>query len=366
MEKRDIYLWLKSISGITTKTIEIIENEVVNIEDIFDFSEKEIYNLKNISLNIRKNIVKYRGHAYLENIKELLYKKTIKYICQYDKEYPEKLKNIYNAPKLLFYKGDIGLVNDNFNIAMVGSRKPTAYGISCAKTISCQLSQYGVNIVSGLAIGIDAYSHIGCMNGKSKTIAVLGSGVDNPLPKQNLYLSNKILENGGLLLSEYNINSTVAPYHFSNRNRIISGLSDGVVVVEAAMRSGALITVDFALEHGKNVFAIPGNINSQMSRGCHKIIKEGAKLIENIDDILNEYNIFNIIDKKINQKYDNISLNAKSKQIIEAIKREGNLHIDSICDYTGIEIKYVNSIINELVLNELVVEMNNKTYSLNV
>ncbi|WP_207304311.1 DNA-processing protein DprA, partial [Clostridioides difficile] len=181
-----------------------------------------------------------------------------------------------------------------------------------------------------------------------------------------LNLSNKILENGGLLLSEYNINSTVAPYHFSNRNRIISGLSDGVVVVEAAIKSGALITVDFALEHGKNVFAIPGNINSQMSRGCHKIIKEGAKLIENIDDILNEYNIFNIIDKKINQKYDNISLNAKSKQIIEAIKREGNLHIDSICDYTGIEIKYVNSIINELVLNELVVEMNNKTYSLNV
>lgn len=204
------------------------------------------------------------------------------------------------------------------------------------------------------------------MSGKSKTIAVLGSGVDNPLPKQNLHLSNKILENGGLLLSEYNINSTVAPYHFSNRNRIISGLSDGVVVVEAAIKSGALITVDFALEHGKNVFAIPGNINSQMSRGCHKIIKEGAKLIENIDDILNEYNIFNIIDKKINQKYDNISLNAKSKQIIEAIKREGNLHIDSICDYTGIEIKYVNSIINELVLNELVVEMNNKTHSLNV
>ncbi|NJA49787.1 DNA-processing protein DprA, partial [Clostridioides difficile] len=162
-------------------------------------------------------------------------------------------------------------------------------------------------IVSGLAIGIDAYSHIGCMSGKSKTIAVLGSGVDNPLPKQNLHLSNKILENGGLLLSEYNINSTVAPYHFSNRNRIISGLSDGVVVVEAAIKSGALITVDFALEHGKNVFAIPGNINSQMSRGCHKIIKEGAKLIENIDDILNEYNIFNIIDKKINQKYDNIS-----------------------------------------------------------
>ncbi|TQX73564.1 DNA-protecting protein DprA, partial [Clostridioides difficile] len=130
MEKRDTYLWLKSIGGITTKTIEIIENEIVNIEDIFDFSEKEIYNLKNISLNIRKNIVKYRGHAYLENIKELLYKKAIKYICKYDKEYPENLKNIYNAPKLLFYKGDIGLVNNNFNIAIVGSRKPTAYGIN--------------------------------------------------------------------------------------------------------------------------------------------------------------------------------------------------------------------------------------------
>ena len=178
------------------------------------------------------------------------------------------------------------------SLAMVGSRKPTQYGMLCAQSISEQLSNSGMNIISGLAMGIDEYSHKGCIKGKSKTIAVLGSSLENVLPKSNLKLSEKILEDDGLILSEHNIGSAVTPGNYPRRNRIISGLSEGVIVVEAAEKSGALITVDFALDQGKNVFAVPGNINSPMSGGCHKIIKEGAKLITNIDDILNEYNIW--------------------------------------------------------------------------
>lgn len=366
MDKKDIYLWLKSISGITKKNLEIIENSVDNICDLINLSDQEIYDLQNINLNIKENIVKYKSHSYLNSIKEALYKKSIKYICIDDKEYPKKLKEIYNPPKLLFYKGDINILNNELNIAMVGSRKCTPYGINCTKNISNQLSNLGINIISGLAIGIDSYSHIGCMNGKGKTVAVLGSSVDNPLPKQNLKLADKILENGGLLLSEYNINSYVIPSNFLNRNRIISGISDGVVVVEAAQKSGALITVEFALEQGRNVFAVPGNINSQMSKGCHKIIKEGAKLIEDIDDILSEYNIISINSDKNGKNYDNINLSAECIQIIEAIKHQGSLHIDGICDYTGMEIKKVNTILSRLELNDLIVEMNNKVYSLNV
>lgn len=366
MNKNDVYLWLKNIGGISTKTIEKIENEVVNIEDLIEFTDAEIYNLKNINLNIKENIVKYKSHSYLDDIKEQLYKKSIKYICINDKGYPKNLKEIYNPPKLLYYKGDLSIASNNLTIAMVGSRKCSAYGKNCTKTLSSGLSSQGINIISGLAIGVDSYSHIGCMEGVGKTIGVLGSSVHNPLPKQNTKLAEQIIEEGGLLISEYNINSSVIPSNFYNRNRIISGISDGIVVVEAANKSGALITVEFGLEQGKNIFAVPGNINSEMSRGCHKIIKEGAKLIESIDDILIEYNINSINCNKIGKNYDNISLSAESIIIMEAIKNEGSLHIDGICDYTGIEIKKVNSILSNLELSDLVVEMNNKIYSLNV
>ena len=366
MERKDAYLWLKSISGISTKTIEKLQNEVGNIEDLMDLSDKEIYTLKNINLNIKENIVKYKSNSYLDGLRETLHKNDVKYFCIDDDEYPNDLKNIYNAPILLFYRGDLSILNNTLNIAMVGSRKPTRYGISCAKSISKQLSNLGINIISGLAIGIDSFSHIGCMEGEGKTVAVLGSSVDNPLPKQNIPLANKILDNGGLILSEYNVNSAVIPSNFVNRNRIISGLSQGVIVVEAARKSGALITVEFALDQGRNVFAIPGNINSEMSKGCNKIIKEGAKLIEDLDDIINEYNISCINKVEFGENYDNISLNKESITIINAIKNKGALQIDDICDYTGMEIKSVNTLLNELSLKDIVIEGNNNTYSLNV
>lgn len=366
MERKDAYLWLKSISGISTKTIEKLKDEVGNIENLMDFSEKEIYTLENINLNIKENIVKYKSNSYLDKIKDILHKKDVQYICIDDDEYPYDLKNIYNPPLLLFYKGDLSIVNDNLNLAMVGSRKPTRYGVSCAKSISKQLSDIGINIISGLAIGIDSYCHIGCIDGKGKTIAVLGSSVDNPLPKQNLPLADKILEDGGLIVSEYSVNSAVIPSNFSNRNRIISGLSKGVIVVEAAQKSGALITVEFALDQGRNVFAVPGNINSQMSRGCHKVIKEGAKLIECLEDITSEYNISCIKRDKFGENYDNINLNEESVIIINTIKNNGVLQIDDICDYTGMEIKSVNTVLNELTLKDIVIEVSNNTYSLNV
>lgn len=366
MERRDAYLWLKSISGISTKTIEKIKDEVGNIENLMDFSDKEIYTLKNINLNIKENIVKYKSNSYLEKIKEILYKKNVKYICIDDDQYPYDLKNIYNPPVIFFYKGNLDVLNNNLNLAMVGSRKPTRYGISCAKNISKQLSDLGINIISGLAIGIDSYCHIGCINGKGKTIAVLGSSVDNPLPKQNINLANKIIEDGGLIVSEYNVGSAVIPSNFSSRNRIISGLSKGVIVVEAAQKSGALITTEFALEQGRNVFAVPGNINSEMSRGCHKIIKEGAKLIEGLEDIISEYNICCIKKNELGENYDNIRLSEESVIIINTIKNNGVLQIDEICDYTGMEIKSVNTVLNELTLRDIVIEGNNNTYSLNV
>lgn len=364
MKKRDVYLWLKSINGITTKTIGKIIEEVGDIENIIDFSEKDIYNLKNINLNIKENIVKYKSHFNLDQIIEKLYENSIEYICIEDAEYPNKLRNIYNPPLLLFYKGDLSIINNNLNIAMVGARKPTSYGINCAKNISYELARRGINVISGLAIGIDSYCHKGCMEGEGKTIGVLASSVDRITPGCNEDLGREILDNGGLIISEYNMGTVVTRGNFPSRNRIISGLSDGVVVVEAAEKSGALITADLGLDQGRNVFAVPGSIYSEMSRGCHKIIKEGAKLIENIDDILIEYDNTTFNEDKSSIEYDIKGLSNEALKLIEVIKSKGILQIDEICDNTGIEVKNLNTIINELLLRDLVVEMKNQTYSI--
>lgn len=257
MNINDAYLWLKSIEGVTNNNINQIESNNIDIKDLINFSDKEIYNLKNINTNIKENIVKYKSLTYLEEIKSNLEKKFIKYVSIYDESYPSNLKHIYDAPKILFYKGNLDVLKNNINLAMVGSRKCTQYGINCAKNISKSLSDVGINIISGLAIGIDTYSHIGCLEGKGKTVAVIGSPLDNILPRRNIKLAQKILDDGGLILSEYNIGSAVYPSNYVHRNRILSGISDGVIVVEAAKKSGALITVEYALDQGKNVFSIP-------------------------------------------------------------------------------------------------------------
>ncbi len=365
MDKKDIYLCIDSIKGVSTITLGKIIQEVGSVEEILNLSKKDIYNLTNISLNIKENLVKYTSCFNLDEAKEKLYQKSIKYICIEDNDYPKNLKNIYSPPLLLFYKGDLSIINSNLNIAMVGSRKFTSYGERTAKDISYELSQRGINIISGLAFGIDACAHIGCIKGNAKTIGVLASSVDKITPSTNEYLADEILEDGGLILSEYNVGHITTRGNFVCRNRIISGISDGVIVVEAGEKSGALITAEFGLDQGKNIFAVPGNIDSMFSKGCHKIIKEGAKLTENIDDILEEYdnNSFNTAKSSI--KYDIEDLNVESREILESIQMNGRLQINEICDNTGIDIKKVNTIINELLLKDIVVEMNNKIFSIN-
>lgn len=359
MNKKDTYLWLLSIGGVGYKTIEKIEETIENIENLIDFSNKDILNIKNINLNIKENIVKYKSQTYVDSLKENLYKHSIGYISKDESTYPENLKHVYSSPTILFYKGDINIASD-MSLAMVGSRKPTPYGMWCAENISEKLSNNGINIISGLAMGIDAYSHKGCLKGNAKTIAVLGSSLENVLPKTNIRLAEKILEDGGLIVSEHNVGATVIPGNYSRRNRIISGLSEGVIVVEAAKKSGALITVDFALEQGKNVFAVPGNINSKMSEGCNKIIKEGAKLVDDIEDIISEYNI---IDFNKNSNNSNNNLNGIQQTIFDIIKSKGSLHIDKICDYSKMNIKDINCVLNILEIEGIVVEMRNKIYS---
>lgn len=203
-------------------------------------------------------------------------------------KYPKQLREIYNPPKRIYVIGNIEILN-NVGIAIVGSRNATEYGKKVALKLSEDLSKRKIVIISGLAKGIDSYAHIGTLNVQNgKTIAILGSGIKEIYPKENIELARRIIKNGGCIISEYPPNDKPNKMNFPERNRIISGLSKGVVIVEASEKSGALITADFALEQGRDVFAVPGDIYSNTSIGTNKLIGQGAKLVITVEDILNE------------------------------------------------------------------------------
>lgn len=215
-------------------------------------------------------------------------KNGIKLISFLNKNYPEDLKTVIDPPIALFYKGEIE--KESINISVVGTRRCSSYGKKIAEEIGEFLSSNGVIVVSGLAYGIDSSAHIGALKGSGKTYAILGSGLNKIYPRSNLNLSKKIEERGALI-SEYFPDSEPRDFQFPERNRIIAGLSKAVVLVEAPEKSGALITVDFAIDFGREVFCVPGPINSEMSFGCHKIIRDGGNILTSYEELLDFLNI---------------------------------------------------------------------------
>ena len=220
---------------------------------------------------------------------EYLEKEGIKPVSCLDEDYPEALKNIYDPPPILFYKGEL-CPRDTNAVAIVGSRRCTPYGLQAAERIAFDLAERGVVVVSGMASGIDTAAHRGALRAKGRTVAVMGSGFRHIYPPQAVKLAFRIMGSGAVL-TEYLSGIEPMKGNFPRRNRIISGLVKGVVAVEAAARSGALITVDYALEQGKEVFAVPGRIDSYSSVGTNKLIQDGAKLVTGVDDVLEELDI---------------------------------------------------------------------------
>lgn len=208
-------------------------------------------------------------------------------IPYYDWRYPFLLKEISSFPPILFLKGEKSLLLDP-QLAMVGSRHPSVNGTNLAFKFARYFSEKNFSITSGLAIGIDGASHRGALHAGGKTLAVLGCGLDQIYPNSHRALADEIVEKGGAWVSEFPIGTPPKPFHFPRRNRIISGLSLGTVVVEASLKSGSLITAGFAADQGREVFALPGPLDSPLAKGCHALIREGAKLVESPEDVLEE------------------------------------------------------------------------------
>lgn len=285
MTEQEALVALNLIPDIGSVRLKSLLEAFGSAPKIFLSSEEKLKRIDKISSKIAHSI---RIFAF-EDLKkelELCKKLNVKIITLVDKEYPKRLKDIYGAPLCIYLKGEISLV-DELALAIVGSRRASFYGLSCAKEFSYSLAKLGVTIVSGLARGVDTESHKGALKAQGRTIAVLGSGLNRIYPPENRRLAEEVA-NSGAVISEFPVNTEPFARNFPRRNRIISGLSLGVIVVEAARNSGALITADFAIEQGKDVFAIPGKVDSQTSYGTNRLIKQGAKLTDCLEDIIEE------------------------------------------------------------------------------
>ena len=226
----------------------------------------------------------------LDEVKDSLAKCGADYVPLASDFYPQKLKWISDPPDFLFYKGSLDILKNTKSVAIVGTRAATNYGKNITKKISSMLAEHGIVIVSGLAAGIDSYAHEGTLN-KGKTVAVLGTSIDTIYPISNEKLVKEIIKNDGLIISEYPPGIISQPWFFPQRNRIISALSDAVIVIEGDTQSGSLITARFAVKQGKPLFALPGPIDSPMSNGPNALIKSGvAKLLTSINDVLEAIN----------------------------------------------------------------------------
>ena len=279
------WVWLSRIQNLSqVKKLNLIK-KFKNIELLYNMDSQHFIE-NGISLKDAKIITNEIYKVNLEKYLDYMYKNNIKIINYFDFNYPDKLKNIYDPPIVLYVKGNESILNE-YGLAIIGCRNCTNYGEYVAKKIAYNLGKNNINVISGLARGIDSYSHIGTLQAKSKTIAVVGCGLNTVYPKENKYLFDKIVNENGTIVSEYIIGIKPEARNFPARNRIISGISDGVIVVEAKEKSGTLITVDFALEQGKEVFVVPGNITSKNSYGTNELIKQGAKIITNINNIFN-------------------------------------------------------------------------------
>ena len=265
-----------------------------------------------------------------------------------DKNFPEKLKKISLPPKRLYYVGKLPN-SDKKTVAIVGARNASEYGLTLAKTISKILVSNGVQVISGLALGIDTGAHMGAIEAEKPNFAILGTGVDICYPTYNQVVYEKIIDLGGGIISEYDLGTPPLPYNFPQRNRIIAGLCDVLIVVEARDKSGALISADYALEQGKTIFACPGRVGDSLSRGTNNLIKQGAYILTSVDDVLSYLGL--ICDGFLPKVDIDISkLDYFEKLVYETIE-DNTYYIDEISDKSKLPITKCLNVLMSLELN---------------
>lgn len=359
------WLTLKAVNGVGNITFKKLINAFDTPENVLSAPWEDLTDKSGISENLAKRISGTKTSSDILKELDLAGKSDIKIITFNDANYPSILKEIPDPPPYLYVYGNLHA--ETPKIAIVGSRNATYYGIETAGRLARNLAGLGIEVVSGMARGIDTSAHEGSLQGLGRTVAVLGSGLKRIYPPENIKLFHKISENGAVI-SEFALNEGPEARNFPMRNRIICGLSNGVVVVEAGNKSGSLITARLAAEQGREVFAVPGSINSSKSSGTHSLLKQGARLIENAEDIIEELPYLlkskaamqsSASDETIHM----VDLDETEKKVMAKLDAYP-LHIDEIGRKCELEPGKVSCILLELELKGLVHQLPGKLYVL--
>lgn len=340
-------LQLKSLGTIKLKNLIDIFGDC---EKIVNADEDELMTKTRLSKDIIKKIQGVKNDLFIDEFFNELERNNTKMTVYGEENFPEVFKHIFSAPCVLYYKGNF-LASDYNSVSVVGSRVPVNYAKKTAINIVDDLSKAGITIISGLARGIDTIAHRTALKNNTRTIAVLGSGVNNIYPFENTKLADEIAEKG-VLLSEYPLNKKPFPNHFPFRNRLISALSLATVVIQAAKKSGSLITAYFALEQGKDIFAVPYELGCKYGEGCNNLIKQGAYLIQSAEDVIENVNFDRkfFIDKTRNLEKKIITLTPDEKSFVEFLEEKKS--IDQI-------INNFNKTMSEITIILLKLEMKN-------
>lgn len=363
IEKQYRY-WLCNVEGLGAVRIANLLSYFGSAQEVFLCTEKnlkesrilhkkEINNLLLSKKDFEKLLLEYHK----------LPEQNIRFITPNDMEYPERLKHIYNPPQGLYIKGNPIQLEDMPSVAIVGARSCSYYGKETAKRAAIELAKQGITIISGLASGIDSEAHLGTLEACGKTLAVLGNGVDICYPSENEKIYQNILKKGSLI-SEFPLQSPPLSCHFPQRNRIISGLADVILVIEARLKSGSLITADLALEQGKEVFAVPGRIYDALSEGCNNLIKQGANVYTNIDDIAQSLNL-----KCGNKEKNDIKINLGLAHDEEKVYSEVDLQpksLNEIVEKCGLSTAETAKILFQLELSGLIQQTEKNFYVIKI
>ncbi len=341
--------FLHTISGLGNRSLWNIKNRFGSFANFITANNQELYSA-GLHQETISEFIERRKTLNSLNYLDDLERRGIRAICFEEEDYPEFLKNIHNPPYIMYYSGTIHLTRQ-FCLAVVGARRATVYGKKVAHKFSQGLAGQGIVVVSGMARGIDTEAHLGALDAGGYTIAVLGSGLAHIYPRENVKLYERIVSHG-LVLSEFPLHTPPEPGNFPMRNRLISGLSYGVVAVEAKTQSGALITADFALDQGRDVFAVPGPVDSPNSEGTNNLIKQGAKLITGIEDILEEYECFRNT-APVQPKQEQLWLDDNENMIIQYMGSQ-SVQFDELLKGLGMEVGLLSTLLLKMELSGIV------------
>ena len=374
MTEREYWLYLSRVKGMESGRRRILLDMFGTPEEIYKASEAALRSIPLLEDFHIDQLLSYRSTDYEKEMEKFI-RAGIGFVTVNDREFPDRLRNIPDAPPFLFYRGELPL-NDKPAVAMVGSRKCSMYGREMCMKFSYSLAEAGIEIISGMAAGVDGFAHRGAIKAEGKTFAVLGCGVDVCYPSMNRdifdTLSGKRDEEKtvgekksyGGIISEYYPGDKALPYNFPQRNRIISGLCDILLVVEAGKKSGTFITVDHALEQGREIFAIPGRICDTVSDGCNSLIKNGAMMATEPEDIIEElkshYEMLLSVEKK-RKKTVKEKLSAEEKEVYDRLEPVP-IGINEISGLTGVSYEKLTGILISLELKGLIQEAGKNLY----